>query len=188
MKAWGLIAFLFFAMSNPAIACTLQASGLPETIQKQLELECEKAMDEMSVVEETKKAEQLSAYAEVAVQVARALGVAAQELGVAVNDFLKSPAGLLTAGVIIFKVFGPLIFGGIAALFINLIGYKVLKSMWYRHLPDEVEVVGLFNTTKMVPQYRRIHYNEAADSMVQLSFFILVVCTASWIALPFLAR
>lgn len=44
--------------------------------------------------------------ATVAESFARAIGIAARELGVAVNDFLKTPAGVLTAVVILWKVIG----------------------------------------------------------------------------------
>ena len=44
--------------------------------------------------------------ATVAESFARAIGIAARELGVAVNDFLNTPAGMLTAVVIIWKVIG----------------------------------------------------------------------------------
>ena len=37
---------------------------------------------------------------------AKALGIAAKEMGVAVNDFITTPAGILTAGIIVYKIFG----------------------------------------------------------------------------------
>ena len=189
MKAWGMIAFLFFAMSGPIYACSLTGvEGLPDSVVKQLELECEKAKEAANDATEAYKVEKLSAYAEVAMQIAKALGVAAQELGLAINDFLKSPAGLITAGVIIIKVLGPLIFSIMAAFFINIIGYKALSNLW--HVEDGTQEIThpIFKTVKVVPVVRRISYRESSESQVGWSVLILAICVISWLIVPLVSR
>lgn len=188
MKAWGFFAFLFFAISVPAQACNLTGvDGLPDSVVKQLELECEKAKETATSAAETYKVEKLSAYAEVATQVAKALGVAAKELGLAVNDFLKSPAGLLTAGVIIVKVLGPLLFSIMAAVFVNIIGYNALVNLWRVQDGTNTVTHPFFKTTKVVPVYRRVSYRESSESQVGWSALILVICVLSWLIVPIVA-
>ena len=71
--------------------------------------------------------------ATVAESFARAIGIAARELGVAVNDFLNTPAGVLTAVVIIWKVIGAdvvtiLVCVPIMAIF-TLAFFKILRGL-----------------------------------------------------------
>ncbi len=83
---------------------------------------------------------------------AKALGVAAKELNLSINDFLKSPAGILTASVIIWKVFGS----GIYGLFFLTIGLIVLRVLYIRLFTDKYVKVeykwfgGLITGTKVV--------------------------------------
>lgn len=71
--------------------------------------------------------------AAVAESFARAIGIAARELGVAVNDFLNTPAGMLTAVVIIWKVIGAdvvtiLVCVPIMAIF-TIAFFKILRGL-----------------------------------------------------------
>ena len=83
---------------------------------------------------ETSAATQWAAdMATVAESFARAIGIAARELGVAVNDFLNTPAGMLTAVVIIWKVIGAgvvtvLVCVPIMAIF-TIAFFKVLRGL-----------------------------------------------------------
>ena len=52
----------------------------------------------------------VSKLAPAAKGIAEAIGIAAKELGIATNDFLKSPAGFLVAALLIFNFGGGLIF------------------------------------------------------------------------------
>src|SRR5690606_10910321 len=71
---------------------------------------------------------------------AKAIGVAAKELGVATNDFLNSPAGYLLAAILIVNFVGNIIFGvpvPLASLVFMWILFKYLwtKSKDYENVP-----------------------------------------------------
>jgi len=74
------------------------------------------------------EATDVSAWGAVAKDVAHAVGIAAKELGVATNDFLNSPAGLLVAFLIIFKVMGNYL----AYVFISIPFSLVLIWVWVK--------------------------------------------------------
>lgn len=74
------------------------------------------------------EAADVSAWGAVAKDVAHAVGIAAKELGVATNDFLNSPAGLLVAFLIIFKVMGSYL----AYVFISIPFSLVLIWVWVK--------------------------------------------------------
>lgn len=92
---------------------------------------------------------------------ARAMGVAARELGVAINDFLASDAGKLTAALIIWKIMGKgilsLMFGVILLIISTRIYFKVLGRFTVDHYePSQRSVMfGLFKYEKRVPVYMR---------------------------------
>lgn len=54
--------------------------------------------------------ENVSKWAPAAKGIAEAIGIAAKELGIATNDFLKSPAGFLVAAILIFNFGGGAVF------------------------------------------------------------------------------
>ena len=90
---------------------------------------------------------------------ARAMGVAARELGVAINDFLASDAGKLTAALIIWKIMGKgmlaLMFGVILLIISTRIYFKVLSRFTVDHYETSQRSVlfGLFMYEKQVPVY-----------------------------------
>lgn len=55
---------------------------------------------------EAPKAEKLSAWTQTGVDLGKGLVAVAKELGIAVNDFAKTPVGILTASVILYKLMG----------------------------------------------------------------------------------
>jgi hypothetical protein len=64
---------------------------------------------------------------------AKALGIAARELGVTVNDFLGTPAGKLTAAVIIWKVAGAtivsMLYGSLVLVLGCTIAWQLARSI-----------------------------------------------------------
>lgn len=72
---------------------------------------------------------------------ARAIGVAARELNVTVNEFLATPAGMLTAGLIIWKVGGTSLMGLVYGLIFITAGFIVIRAIYYRLFTDRFELV-----------------------------------------------
>jgi hypothetical protein len=88
--------------------------------------------------------ESVDKWADISLKFARALGVAAKELGIAANDFLKTPAGMLTAGVIVFQYMGGPIIHVSIGLFILITGLGLLT--WFaRTTPRMVYTYDLTN-------------------------------------------
>lgn len=87
---------------------------------------------------------------------AKALGIAARELGVTVNDFLHTDAGKLTAILIIWKVAGAAIVKALYGTLFVAVGLSVARVIYYRLFTLEYKQVeysrlfGAFKGTKMV--------------------------------------
>lgn len=93
--------------------CNISTDGLSAEVVKQMMDLCLKDKEKQgalggSAVENIKN---LGEFANVSKEFASSLGIAARELGIAANEFLSSPAGVLTAIVIIWKVFALNILG-----------------------------------------------------------------------------
>lgn len=183
---------LLFAISSPAYAaCTLQHADLPDSIIKEMEAACAKKEEELAQkAQELKFApssvEQMSKYAEVATQVAGALGIAARELGMAANDFLQTPAGVFVAFIILFKVLGPTIVAFMSTALLLLLAGKVLRVMWNRDTGETQEVTNRWGTKRTVRVYHRLTYREQEDTAIFWSLVILIVCVIPLVGAAFI--
>jgi len=72
---------------------------------------------------------------------AKALGIAARELGVTVNEFLKTDAGKLTAVLIVWKVAGASILSTIWAIVILITGLCLARVVYLRLFTKSIELV-----------------------------------------------
>lgn len=87
---------------------------------------------------------------------AKAIGIAARELGVTVNDFLKTDAGKLTAALIIWKVAGATIIHMLYGIVFVTVGLFFMRTMYLRLFTARYEKVtyrhlgGMFTGEKMV--------------------------------------
>lgn len=91
----------------------------------------------------TVSVEKASQWGALAKEFAGAIGIAAKELGVAVNDFLDSPAGYLMAAILVLKFAGGLIvaipftigsslflYWVLTQIRIESIEYEYRKALW----------------------------------------------------------
>lgn len=87
---------------------------------------------------------------------AKALGIAAKELGVTVNDFLHTDAGKLTAALIIWKVAGAGLVKMLYALLFVTVGMFITRMVYLRLFTKGYEKVeysrfgGFFKGTKLI--------------------------------------
>lgn len=87
---------------------------------------------------------------------AKAINIAARELGVTVNEFLKTDAGKLTAVLIVWKVAGASIAHGLYGVLFLTVGLTMLRVMYVRLFTSGYKEVqysnlfGMFTGTKMV--------------------------------------
>lgn len=105
-----------------AVDCNISAPGLSASQLEQIEKACEATAPLTATQETAVQVEQTAAKVDAVVEktnewgpmakdFAQAIGIAAKELGIAANDFLDSPAGFLTAVLIVWKVAGAEIAG-----------------------------------------------------------------------------
>lgn len=80
--------------------------GIDESTKAQMYSTCVASKEAQELLDSTVNVEQVDKWAEVSKKFAQAIGIAAEELNVAVNEFLGTTAGKLTAFVIFWQVLG----------------------------------------------------------------------------------
>ena len=108
----------FFTVPAFAACDNINVPGLSDAEEAKLKLSCQQALvnatetpDISTLASGLTDPNKLSAYGIVAQEWAKALGIAATELGIAVDTFLDTDAGKLTAFIIIWQVMGETILG-----------------------------------------------------------------------------
>lgn len=184
------LGFIFLAcvfLASPAYSCNLSNSDLPEEVKKSIEAECLKKEAEMISAErkglmvEENTPERISEYANIAGQVSQALVVAARELGVAANDFMQTPAGLLVVFVILFKVLGDTLLAIAGAVLVHYMAGKLLRHLWYKQ-GEPMEVTRSFlwwSRTSRERELIRVTYRDQEEFAVFWSLAIVATCAAS---------
>lgn len=96
----------------------------------------DKATDKTSVTAPSE--EKVEKWVKIGSQIGQGLSGAAKEVGIAVNDFAKTPVGQLTMMLIVWHMVGGVmvhIFGGIM---IWIVGLTFIRFMFKRAYPDKV--------------------------------------------------
>lgn len=138
---------------NPCadISATANRLNLSAMQLKAFAANCQNAAQSaVEVMTSTQGVETVSQWGGVAKEFAQAIGIAAKELGIAVNDFLDSPAGYLMAVILMVKYAGALVIGIPYTLFSGLCLYWVLNKLRTKEITYEYRSAlwGLF-------EYRR---------------------------------
>lgn len=178
-----LVATLMF--SSMAMAqVEVDTKGLTETQKAELvkaaeamKVTAKEAAVEVPVVDTVDK------WADVSLKFAKALGVAARELGIAANDFLKTPAGMMTAGVVVFQYMGGPIIHVTFGLIILIIGFGTLFWVGRRATRFEYEydttVKNIFGNYPLKGKSREAISDEAATGL--LIGYLLVTILSIWV-------
>lgn len=112
---------------------------------------------------------------------AKALGIAARELNVTINDFLASDAGKLTAAIIIWKVAGHSIISLFFGLIFLIVGMLIVRTVYLRLFTKEMKEVqynhlwGMFSGTKVIRVPKSIKDLEKDGEW--LAFWIVITIT-----------
>lgn len=135
--------------------CEITNTGLPESVVQKIKADCEalrleqiqKEANEKNSAAMAKAAaeaakevanantplvtpEKITSWATVATGLASAVSSAAREIGIGVNEFIKTPAGIIIVVGIIFKAFG----GDIAKIgvlfFLTFFTYYINRHLW----------------------------------------------------------
>ncbi len=110
---------------------------------------------------------------------AKALGIAAKELGVTVNDFLHTDAGKLVAFGILWKVFGAAIVKILYGVFFVIAGLSVARMIYMRLFTQGYEKVeysrfgGFFKGTKLIRIPKGFH--DLENDGEWLAFWVMIV-------------
>lgn len=118
-----------FASGTYAASCSQsinQLSDLDKATKQAMIVQCEQiklnapSQDEIDI-------EKIDRWSEISLKFAKAIGVAAKEFGVAVNEFLGTPAGKLTAAIIVWKSLEV----AIGSITIFLVWFAISTPMFY---------------------------------------------------------
>lgn len=114
---------------------------------------------------------------------ARAMGIAARELNVTINDFLKSPAGMLTAGLIIWKMAGAAVLHAFYGVIFLAIGLTMIRIIYVRLFTKGYEKVeykrfgGLWSGTKMIRVPKS--FADLDNDGEWLAFWVMIILTVA---------
>lgn len=112
----------------------------------------------------------------------RAFTIAAKELGITANEFLASPAGKLTAGLIIWKVMGASIVKILFGMFFVVSGLTLARVVYKRLFTKGYEKVeysrfgGLFTGTRLIRIPKSI--GDLRNDGEWLALWMVIIITA----------
>lgn len=113
-------------------------------------------------------------YTQLGTTIGAALAGTAKELGVVANDFLKTPVGLMAAGLIVWKMIGATlvhVFGGIAF-------FVVFFPIWYIAFKRHCLVQSVTVTTDEKGKKTRVVTNRKSDGETVGYWFIFLIGVA----------
>jgi hypothetical protein len=104
--------------------------------------------------------DKVSAWGQASKDFAHAIGIAAKELGIAVNDFLNSPAGWILAGLLIFNFGGSTFISAILWIFMVCVWlfsfYKFYKAFAFSYEYQYVPILWGLTSVKRVASEKSI--------------------------------
>lgn len=166
------ITAMLFASGNALAECKIDPDWTAEKVATTLAA-C-KAANQPATREEV--VAEVSEYAQVAKSIAEAVGIAAREVGVATNEFIKTDAGKITIFFVAWHVFGEdikgVVFGIPLAIFAVWLFFALLHRI--RKTGEFVTVKGMFGQEKSVPVLTPI--GRLSENSGGTLFIVGVVC------------
>lgn len=168
----------------PVMACQINGSDLTDLMKQELIVKCEQMkLDEKSKPAEVKQPvvtkEVVSEWAAISEQFARALGVAATEVGISVNEFLKTPAGILTATTLIIVTVGNIFLGSVIGIVFMFIVGKLNRRVWMKGV-ERVEYEGFFSKRAHKEVIRYKTFDEMTENGLATSICSILALAAYW--------
>ena len=192
--AASFMVFAFISTAAFADSCDITgASGLTAAQVQQLKTNCEKMkLDTVSSVPEQASSvtpKKLSEWAQASKGFADAIGIAAKEMGIAVNDFIKSPAGMITVLIILWKVMGSFFVGLFMLFFVNIVGFRMMRFVTQEQMTDENDKPMFTEKGKPLMIHRPLTWNyfnnkgeSTQDGNVWAICIFILMCIGSLIA------
>lgn len=165
MKRIVFVLMLMFSIPAWADSCDITGTGLNSEALGKLRIACEQAKLDQKAAQNTVSnaadltkgltPEKISAIGQTAQEIAKAIGAAAKELGVAANDFLFTPAGLLVLFGIFWKLFMVQAVGIIGLVIVLWVTrWWFLRILVESYTPvEQKRWWGYKTVTKQVPTY-----------------------------------
>jgi len=186
----------FSALSNDCNTSISNINGLTPESKNALVTACEaskvKPKESMTILEKFSDPDQLSEISHIAKVAGQTVREVANELNVASNEFIKSPVGMITAGLAIWYVTGDTIMAVIKGIWDIPVGFLLMylsyffTSRIYNHILAkdyvDVEQTGWFGkkyTVKRIKSYRSISDRDVGEFQV----FVMIVTAIGGIAL-----
>lgn len=168
---------LFVLGSSMAVACEITGSGLPSEMKQKLIVECEQMKLAAQSAPEAPKVtkEDLSEWANISQEFAKAIGIAAKEMGVAVNEFITTPAGILTAGVILWHTLGADAIKILSILGVTLVIYVLNRALWFSHYESYRRSIGVFSWEARVRRNLKWEKMEDTASVMSILSVVLLI-------------
>ena len=173
--------------SNPCadIATTANTLNLSSMQLKKFAASCQNGQQQVTeILANAEMVDVAGKWGGVAKEFAQAIGIAAKELGIAVNDFLDSPAGYLMALILLTKYAGTLLIGIPFTLFSGWCLYKVLVNLRIKKITYEYRKAfwGLFEYRKVLEVTMRDEFPEHVVGYAIIAIaFITVSNIAVWV-------
>lgn len=158
--------FTAFAMANETPKCDIPGTFAPETLAA-MKKACEQT------IANPPPAKEATQWGIMAQDFAKALGIAAHEIGVSVNEFVASPAGYITVGVVLWKTIGGSIAKYGLVLCIWLLGTGLIRSMWTEKFLD-LEYKNMFGNLQTKRTCIYYKWDDASDTQVFCIALVLV--------------
>ena len=180
------ITLLFAFAATPALAeeCIITGvSSLSDDAKHDLKIACLEALkSSKSGIGnfDVTNPEALSAYGIVAQEWAKALGIAATELGIAADEFLGTGAGKLTAAVIIWQVAGDSLLGLIFGIPLLIVIIVMGSGIARRCLVDKITYSETEKNWRGKPLIKEIQYHDADDCGGYWVAYIATIIFSFW--------
>lgn len=166
-------------------ACDMR--GVPDEFAQKLRVECEQmklaAETSKTAVVSTMTPERVSEWAQISEQFAKALGIAAKEVGVSINEFMGTPAGIITTAVILWTVLGKDVLAGIGLILITCLLIWINRRIWFSHYDKTPVVEGRVFKTGGKDILRYSKWADMSDSGITMSLLSCVVYCIVWVIL-----
>lgn len=163
------IMLAFMSTANAGQCSVIPKGNLTDVQHSQLVADCFKKAEELTsssqITETIKDPQKVSAWGTVAKDFAEAIGIAAKELGIAVNDFFQSDAGMFFALLIFWKIAGASILSSLITLLVFttliVVWVKALNKITERETKYEYKPVlwGMFNRKQIVSKGEYLNAN-----------------------------
>lgn len=170
--------------SAGAWSCDIR--GVPESMLQKLKVECEQmklAAETTVTVASTMTPERISEWAQISEQFAKALGIAASEVGISVNEFMGTPAGIITTAVIIWTVLGQDFLAILGMFCITWLLVWWNKRLWFSHYERTPLVEGKWFNSGGKDVIHYLPWAKMADGGIAFSMISCAIYCLIWVVL-----